>query len=138
MGHCQEPDRFTDRYDPFDPTVSPDNEPESLPVEPGQVTPPLQPCTPPGPPSESTTPVTSSPGLKLVPSPKLTNSNHKRRQPLYTNLPPNVSAALPLQIKQHSPPLNSSGSPVDMDLDSPFSPGSASDLSGLFEPPSAS
>jgi len=27
-------------------------------------------------------------------------------------------------------------SPVDMDLDSPFSPGSASDLSDLFEPPS--
>lgn len=29
------------------------------------------------------------------------------------------------------------GSPVDMDLDSPFSPGSASDLSDLFEPPCA-
>ena len=42
-------------------------------------------------------------------------------------------------FRQHSsPPLNSSGSPVDMDLDSPFSPGSASDLSDLFEPPSAS
>ena len=27
---------------------------------------------------------------------------------------------------------------MDMDLDSPFSPGSASDLSDLFEPPSSS
>ena len=31
----------------------------------------------------------------------------------------------------------SSGSPIDMDLDSPFSPGSGSDLSDLFEPPTA-
>jgi len=30
------------------------------------------------------------------------------------------------------------GSPVDMDLDSPCSPGSASDLSDLFEPPKSS
>ena len=69
-----------DRYDPFDPTVSPDNEPESLPVE-SQVTPPLQPSTPPGPPSESTPAAASSPGVKLLPSPspKVPNSNHKRR-----------------------------------------------------------
>jgi len=33
---------------------------------------------------------------------------------------------------------NSGGSPMDMDLDSPFSPGSASDLSDLFEPPTSS
>ena len=73
-----EPERFTDRYDPFDPTVSPDNEPESLPVE-SQVTPPLQPSTPPGPPSESPPAAPSSPGVKLAPSPKVPNSNHKRR-----------------------------------------------------------
>ena len=73
-----EPERFTDRYDPFDPTVSPDNEPESLPVE-SQVTPPLQPSTPPGPPSESPTAAPSSPGVKLAASPKLPNSNQKRR-----------------------------------------------------------
>jgi len=133
-----EPDRFADRYDPFDPTVSPDNEPESLPVEP-QTTPPLQPCTPPGAQTpDPPDPGAASPGVKLVPSPNTPTPNIKRRGPLYNSLPPNVSAALPLQISQHSPPLNSSGSPVDMDLDSPFSPGSASDLSDLFEPPSAS
>jgi len=33
---------------------------------------------------------------------------------------------------------DTSGSPVDMDLDSPCSPGSASDLSDLFEPPKGS
>ena len=75
-----EPDRFTDRYDPFDPTVSPDNEPESLPVEP-QVTPPLQPCTPP--PAQTPEPQEKqpdpSPGVKLAPSPNVPNSNHKRR-----------------------------------------------------------
>ena len=33
---------------------------------------------------------------------------------------------------------SSGGSPMDIDMDSPFSPGSASDLSDLFEPPTAS
>jgi len=139
-----------DRYDPFDPTVSPDNEPESLPQDP-QRTPPLQPSTPPpgpqtppptspslpsSPPTSDSRPFissppqhshTSSPGIKLSNSPP-----SKKRQPLYTTLPANVSAVLPIQLKGES------GSPMDMDLDSPFSPGSASDLSDLFEPPSSS
>ena len=43
-----------------------------------------------------------------------------------------------ISIKYISRALNNSGgSPVDMDLDSPFSPGSGSDLSDLFEPPTA-
>lgn len=64
------------------------------------------------------------------------------RKPLYTSLPANVSAMLhqiptPQQPKQQrqQQPKNTGSSPVDMDLDSPFSPGSASDLSDLFEPP---
>ena len=45
----------------------------------------------------------------------------------------------PPQQHQHQLQHNSSGgSPMDIDYDSPFSPGSASDLSDLFEPPSAS
>merc|ERR550534_1351340 len=40
----------------------------------------------------------------------------------------------PTQMSHNS----SGGSPMDIDMDSPFSPGSASDLSDLFEPPSAS
>ena len=74
-----EPDRFADRYDPFDPTVSPDNEPESLPVEP-QTTPPLQPCTPPGAQTaDPADPGAASPGVKLVPSPNTPTPNIKRR-----------------------------------------------------------
>eukprot|EP00090_Calanus_glacialis_P044296 TRINITY_DN7890_c0_g1_i1.p1 TRINITY_DN7890_c0_g1~~TRINITY_DN7890_c0_g1_i1.p1 ORF type:complete len:1656 (-),score=536.89 TRINITY_DN7890_c0_g1_i1:497-5410(-) len=144
-----------DRYDPFDPTVSPDNEPESLPQDP-QHTPPLQPSTPPpGPqtpppasPSLPSSPPTSdnrpflsssphhphdsSPGVTLPNSPPPPKNNYKKRQPLYTTLPANVSAVLPIKLKPEV------GSPMDMDLDSPFSPGSASDLSDLFEPPSSS
>jgi len=141
-----------DRYDPFDPTVSPDNEPESLPQDP-QHTPPLQPSTPPpGPqtpppasPSLPSSPPTSenrsflsdhphnsSPGVKLSSSPPPPKNSFKKRQPLYTTLPANVSAVLPIKLKPEG------GSPMDMDLDSPFSPGSASDLSDLFEPPSSS
>lgn len=140
-----------DRYDPFDPTVSPDNEPESLPLD-SLRTPPLQPSTPPPGPQ---TPPPASPSLPSSPpssdhrpfisgSPRrhtttpgvLQNSsvksNYKKRQPLYTTLPANVTAVLPIKLKSDG------GSPMDMDLDSPFSPGSASDLSDLFEPPSSS
>ena len=73
------------RYDPFDPTESPDNEPESLPLAPP--TPPLQPSTPP---AESPSPTkflssspnnNSSPGIKLIASPQVPqapNSAKKR------------------------------------------------------------
>ena len=90
-----------DRYDPFDPTESPDNEPESLPADDNaDSTPPLQPSTPP-PESPSPTKL-SSPGVKLTSSPDKQPtpvSSAKKRQPLYTSLPANVSAALPLTIK---------------------------------------
>ena len=68
-----------DRYDPFDPTVSPDNEPVSLPADPPP-TPPLQPSTPP---METPSPTkfvssspntTSSPGIKLTSSPQMPRS----------------------------------------------------------------
>ena len=73
-----------DRYDPFDPTVSPDNEPESLPVDP-PLTPPLQPSTPPvespspskamsSPPNSNT-----SPGIHLVNTPQKTPASGKKR-----------------------------------------------------------
>merc|ERR1719331_1160010 len=62
--------------------------------------------------------------------------------PLYSNLPPNVSAALPVKPKANTTlDVSANGSsPMDMDLDcdSPFSPGSASGLSDLFEPPNSS
>ena len=71
------------------------------------------------------------------------------RKPLYNTLPANVSAMLQqIPPPSQQPPLPPSsskqrqqhsggggGSPVDMDLDSPFSPGSGSDLSDMFEPP---
>ena len=93
-----------DRYDPFDPTVSPDNEPESLPAD-NPPTPPLQPNTPPlesPSPTKFSSPIlSSSPGIKLSSSPSVPSqpSSAKKRQPLYTTLPANVSAALPLTIK---------------------------------------
>jgi len=138
-----------DQYDPFDPTVSPDNEPESLPAH----TPPLQPSTPPpgpqtpppaspslpaSPPSSPsrqykpiTPPLINSPGIDLIPSPKQPKPNMKRIQQ-FTTIPGMTS----VQWK----PEFTSGSPMDMDLDndSPSSPGSGSDLSDLFEPPSSS
>ena len=65
-----------------------------------------------------------------------------KRAPLYSNLPPNVSAALPVKPKPNTTlDVSANGSsPMDMDLDcdSPFSPGSASGLSDLFEPPNSS
>ena len=65
-----------------------------------------------------------------------------KRAPLYSNLPPNVSAALPVKPKANTTlDVSANGSsPMDMDLDcdSPFSPGSASGLSDLFEPPNSS
>jgi len=136
-----------DRYDPFDPTVSPDNEPESLPA---CHTPPLQPSTPPpGPqtPPPSTSPhdhVSLSPGGVNLQEVQLTPplKNSSKRAPLYSSLPPNVSAALPAKPKPNTVlDVSANGSsPMDMDLDcdSPFSPGSASGLSDLFEPPNSS
>ena len=73
-----------DRYDPFDPTVSPDNEPESLPVDP-PLTPPLQPSTPPmespSPSKAITSPPNSntSPGIQLVNTPQKTPASGKKR-----------------------------------------------------------
>merc|ERR1712192_172790 len=65
-----------------------------------------------------------------------------KRAPLSSSLPPNVSAALPAKPKPNtSLDISANGSsPMDMDLDcdSPFSPGSASGLSDLFEPPNSS
>merc|ERR1719186_2020991 len=84
-----------DRYDPFDPTVSPDNEPESLPQDP-QHTPPLQPPTPASPSLPSSPPSSgnrpfllsspkhdSSPGVALPSTPPPPKNNYKKRQPLY-------------------------------------------------------
>ena len=64
-----------DRYDPFDPTVSPDNEPESLPADPPPpATPPLQPSTPPDDAPSPTKFMSSSPNQNLSPSRKLSSS----------------------------------------------------------------
>ena len=73
-----------DRYDPFDPTVSPDNEPESLPVDP-PLTPPLQPSTPPAESPSPTKMMTSppnsntSPGIQLSNTPQKTPASGKKR-----------------------------------------------------------
>ena len=73
----------SDRYDPFDPTVSPDNQPESLPVDP-PLTPPLQPSTPPAEsptPTKMTSPPNSntSPGIQLSSTPQKTPASGKKR-----------------------------------------------------------
>ena len=74
-----------DRYDPFDPTVSPDNEPESLPADPPP-TPPLQPSTPPMESSPSPqkfvpgSPNNSSPGIKLSSSPLISQPSSAKKR----------------------------------------------------------
>jgi len=128
-----------DSYDPFEPTDSPDEEnmaPETPPLQPE--TPPMvsesPPRRPPSPPTNNSIPFLSSPTNGTGPStPEPPVITPYTRKPLYNSLPANVlSATLPDMSRS----LNtSSGSPVDMDLDSPFSPGSGSDLSDLFEPP---
>lgn len=141
------PPEPVDRYDPFDPTVSPDNEPESLPA---CHTPPLQPSTPP--PGPQTPPPSASPMDTSLPSPPslpLPPDTHTspvfsspvktpfKRTSVYGSLPTATSLTLPTKLSLDA---SAASSPMDMDLDcdSPFSPGSASGLSDLFEPPNSS